>query len=340
MKRSHVITGHGGVQLRVHDLGVETAPAIILLHGWSQCHLSFARQATLAEKFRLILPDLRGHGQSDKPLDPSCYNTSRPWAEDMNAIIQTLNLVSPLLVGWSMGGWVVMDYLEHFGDSALAGVGLIGSSITTGRYLPPSAAQVRNDPPAKALGMYSDDLEENLAAVHAFVDVCFYKKPEAEVIAQAVGYNMLVPPPVRAAARLRQEDRRAVAESTTKPCWVAWGAYERLAPSDMGEQALAHFGNARGKVYQNSGHSPFWEEAGTFNADLTEFANNCFTGLFDDILPADKSYDWGSVSEHTVQGLAGRGYAKGVQNFLAKAVSSLSRKHTTMQQKQKLGSIR
>jgi len=43
MNRKHSITGHGGVQLCVHDLGPETAPAIILVHGWSQCHLSFAR---------------------------------------------------------------------------------------------------------------------------------------------------------------------------------------------------------------------------------------------------------------------------------------------------------
>jgi len=115
MNRKHSITGHGGVQLCVHDLGPETAPAIILVHGWSQCHLSFARQAALAEGFRLILPDLRGHGQSDKPLGPACYDNSRPWAEDMQAIITSLALDAPLLVGWSMGGWVVMDYLEHFG---------------------------------------------------------------------------------------------------------------------------------------------------------------------------------------------------------------------------------
>ena len=317
VRRSHLITGHGGVELRVHDLGPEAAPAIILVHGWSQCHLSFERQAALAGQFRLILPDLRGHGQSDKPLEPACYDSSDPWAEDIQTIIQTLDLKSPLLVGWSMGGWVVMDYLEHFGDSALAGVGLIGSSITTGRHLPPSAAQVRNDPSAKATGMYSDDLVENLAAVHAFVDVCFYQKPKAEVMAKAVGYNMLVPPVVRAASRLRQEDRRAVAEATTKPCWVAWGVHERLAPSDMGEQALAHFPNSQGQLYQNSGHSPFWEESEAFNADLTAFATRCFAGLPADILPVDEPHEMGHNRNRPDGRRIGHGYAKGVQDFSA-----------------------
>ena len=281
MSRTHQVNGYNGVSLHVSDIGSENDRSIILLHGWSQCRLAFDRQAKLADQFRIILPDLRGHGQSDKPLDAKCYNSSRPWAEDIHAIIQDLKLRHPLLVGWSMGGWVVMDYLEHFGDAAVAGVGLIGSSITTGQHLPPAAAQVRKDPVTKAMGMYSENLSENLAAVSAFVDACFHQKPNAEIKAKAVGYNMLVPPKVRMASRLRQEDRRAVAERTKKPCWVAWGDHERLAPSDMGEQILKHFPNSKRQTFKQSGHSPFWEEAEKFNLNLASFANVCFANLME-----------------------------------------------------------
>ncbi len=252
------------------------APTIVMLHGWSQCHLAFARQAPLADQFRLILPDLRGHGASDKPLDTAAYDQSAVWAEDINAIITGLQLHQPLLVGWSMGGWIVMDYLEHFGDAALSGVGLVGSSITTGRHLPAAAAKVRADNQAKAVGMYEDDLAANLAATRAFLDVCFHQMPDAEGIATAMGYNMMVPPLVRRAARLRQEDRRDVAQATSVPAWIAWGAHERLAPAEMGEQALAHFPNASETVFENSGHSPFWEEADDFNRALAAFADQCF----------------------------------------------------------------
>jgi non-heme chloroperoxidase len=276
MSRSHWIKGYGGVQLRVQDLGAEDAPVIILIHGWSQCHLSFERQAVLAENFRIILPDLRGHGQSDKPLDSALYDNSKPWAEDVHSIIETLKLKNPVLLGWSMGGWVVMDYLEHFGDAALAGISLVGSSITTGKHLPPAAFKVRNDAAAKAVGMYGDDLAENLASVVAFIDVCFHQQPDELAKTKAVGYNMLVPPQVRAASRMRQEDRRAVAQATTKPCLVVWGNHERLAPADMGIQALENFPNATGLTFEHSGHSPFWEEAEKFNAELTVFATACF----------------------------------------------------------------
>ena len=41
MNQSHQIKGSGGVMLSVHDLGLKSSPVIILIHGWSQCHLSF-----------------------------------------------------------------------------------------------------------------------------------------------------------------------------------------------------------------------------------------------------------------------------------------------------------
>ena len=113
MNRTHTITSHGGVNLHVNDLGSPDAPAIILIHGYSQCGLSFLRQHPLAKTHRLIIPDLRGHGQSDKPMNADAYATSEPWANDVKAIIDTLDLQNPLLVGWSMGGWVRERLCPH-----------------------------------------------------------------------------------------------------------------------------------------------------------------------------------------------------------------------------------
>lgn len=274
-RRHHTITGHGDVRLSVQDIGPLDGQPIILIHGWSQCHLAFARQTALAGEFRLIMPDLRGHGASEKPLVEEAYDNAVPWAGDIDAIIRELALDAPLLLGWSMGGWIVMDYLETHSDAALCGVALVGSSITTGRYLPEDAAKVRANNSAKAVGMYRDDLAENLEATRDFLDVCFHQKPDAETITKAMGYNMMVPPLVRASARLRQEDRRDVARKTTVPAWIAWGDHERLAPAGMGEEAVAHFPNAQKTIFKNSGHSPFWEEAENFNTELAQFARAC-----------------------------------------------------------------
>ena len=268
------------MQLHVADLGPLNAPVIMLIHGYSQCGLSFLRQHALAKTHRVIIPDLRGHGQSDKPLNADAYATSEPWANDVKAIIDTLNLQNPLLVGWSMGGWVVNDYIRTFGDTDIAGIALVGSSITTGRKLPPEAFAARSsNPDVAATAMRGDDLAANLIATAKFVQVCFSTPLPADDLAFMTGFNMLCPAPVREACRTRNEDYRDTSVAMTKPALILWGKHEHLAPAPMGEQALNTFPNATGLIYEHSGHAPFWEEADRFNTDLSAFAAQAFSQI-------------------------------------------------------------
>lgn len=268
---THRITGHGGVSLTVHDIGPADAPPVVLIHGWSQASPCWLRQHALAGAHRLIIPDLRGHGQSDKPAGEEAYMTSRPWAEDVAAILAALSLDRPVLVGWSMGGWVVNDYIRHYGDGALAGMVLVGSSIATGKALPPEALAARQaDPAIAAAGMFGDDLAANLAATTAFVRACFHQQPDPDDLAMMVGYNMLCPPHARICRR-RSDDFRADYAQTTKPVLVIRGMHERLSLPPMHAQILDVLPRATAHEYDTSGHSPFWEEPDRFNSDLAAF---------------------------------------------------------------------
>jgi pimeloyl-ACP methyl ester carboxylesterase len=53
----------------------------------------------LTQDHRLVAMDMRGHGLSDKPLQG--YDDSKLWADDVNAVIETLSLDDPVLCGWS-----------------------------------------------------------------------------------------------------------------------------------------------------------------------------------------------------------------------------------------------
>ena len=103
----------------------------MLVHGWSQSQLCWSRQTAgpLADDFRLVTFDLRGHGMSEKPLDAEPYVDARLWADDLNAVIEQLELDRPVLVGWSYGGYVVTDYLAAYGETAIAGVDLVGAAV-------------------------------------------------------------------------------------------------------------------------------------------------------------------------------------------------------------------
>src|SRR4029450_12892409 len=71
----HTVQGGSGLRLHVREWGRADGPPILLIHGISQSHLCWAKQyhSTLADEFRLVAYDLRGHGMSEAPLEPEHY---------------------------------------------------------------------------------------------------------------------------------------------------------------------------------------------------------------------------------------------------------------------------
>ncbi|HMK48614.1 MAG TPA: alpha/beta hydrolase, partial [Thermodesulfovibrionales bacterium] len=128
------VAGAGGVNLKVFEYGKADGQPIVLLHGWSQSHKSWVNQYTdkhLTKKFRLIVPDLRGHGESGR-ADLGGYMDGTLWAADLKAIMDSLNLEKPVLVGWSYGGAVILDYLTVYGDGNVGGINFVDA---LGQYL-------------------------------------------------------------------------------------------------------------------------------------------------------------------------------------------------------------
>ena len=72
------IRGGGGVTLRAHEWGARDGPAILFVHGWSQCDMCWDAQvqSPLAERFRMVTFDNRGHGMSESRSTPAATPTS------------------------------------------------------------------------------------------------------------------------------------------------------------------------------------------------------------------------------------------------------------------------
>ncbi|MDI3338999.1 MAG: alpha/beta hydrolase [Sphaerobacter sp.] len=149
--RSYTVQGGGGVRLHVEETGNPSGRPILFIHGFSQCRLAWDQQmrSDLADDFRLVAMDIRGHGLSDRPRDG--YDDPRRWADDVQAVIETLGLDRPVLSGWSYGGLIILDYVRYYGEERLGGIHLVGaiSKIGTPEATAPHTGRPRRTAPRR-----------------------------------------------------------------------------------------------------------------------------------------------------------------------------------------------
>lgn len=98
----------------VRELGERDAPPIVLIHGWNfDGEMAFHKlMPLLAEQYRVIVPDLRNHGKSDRIRGRF---ELADVADEVAAIIEAVGIDAPVpVVGYSMGGMVAQELaLRH-----------------------------------------------------------------------------------------------------------------------------------------------------------------------------------------------------------------------------------
>jgi pimeloyl-ACP methyl ester carboxylesterase len=101
--------------ISIHYRVEGNGPPIVLGHGVTDSSDVFYERgyvAALKPKYRLVLVDARGHGQSDKPHDPPSY-TPEKFASDIVAVLDDLSMKTAAYWGYSMGGWVGFALARH-----------------------------------------------------------------------------------------------------------------------------------------------------------------------------------------------------------------------------------
>src|SRR5690348_16593930 len=188
----HRITGGGGVQLHLVEGGNRGGRPILLIHGFSQSALAWRRQldSELADSYRLVAMDMRGHGLSDKPRD--AYADSKLWADDVDAAIRARHLDRPILCGWSYGALVILDYVRHYGEESIGGVHLVGAVTKLGS----DEAMAVLTPAFLGLvpGFFAADLEQGVQSMGSLLRACFVRPPPPADLYLMLGYNLTVPP--------------------------------------------------------------------------------------------------------------------------------------------------
>ncbi len=104
------IRGLTGARLSVIDIWPEgVQKTVMFVHGYAGCAETWEFQINhFARSYRVVAPDLRGHGQSDAPLT---QYTMPEMVDDLQTIADTLKLPEKfILVGHSFGGSICVEY--------------------------------------------------------------------------------------------------------------------------------------------------------------------------------------------------------------------------------------
>jgi non-heme chloroperoxidase len=266
------ITGGGGARLHVVETGNPKGRPIVFIHGFSQSWLAWRRQMSsdLADDYRLIAMDIRGHGESEKPRE--AYSDRILWADDVNAVIRELHLEQPVLCGWSYGSLVILDYIRQYGENAIGGVSIVDGLTKLGSdaALSVLTPELLNLVP----GFFATDVEESTRSLESLVRMCFVREPPVEDLYLMLGYNLAVPPHVRQALFSRSFDNDDLLRQIRKPVLVVHGAQDAVVKPSIVDQHQAGMTHAQVCVMSNAGHAPFWDDPVSFNQHLRAFCES------------------------------------------------------------------
>ncbi len=261
------VVSSDGVRLSVRSRGSAENPAVLFLHGYNQSHLSWTKQfeGDLAGRFHLIAFDLRGHGWSDKPDDVDAYREPRRWGDDVAAVLRSFGARRAVLVGWSYGGRVILDYLATHGSDAVAGINFVAAVVGDDKdYYGDDIGTIR--------GTMAKDPAANIDGTRRFLRACFATPPGADDFERMLAYNSMAPPAIRSKLAGRKVDGRELLAGITVPVLFTQGTLDGIISPAMSRYGASTVPGAALSLYEGVGHSPFFEAPERFDRELAEFA--------------------------------------------------------------------
>lgn len=257
----------------MHVLDKGHGRPLIFLHGWSSHGGYFAPQVeALSSDYRLVIPDLPGHRNSWAPLNE--LSISR-LATELHTLISDRKLQNPVLIGWSMGAMVALDYIARFGSEGIGG--LVIEDMTV---------KITNEPGWRFGIRNGFDTTQSIAAIEAMrSDWIAYSQnavprlfargriPNAHIgewIASEIARN-----DGQAMATLwqsmAQQDYRALLPKLSLPVLILHGGESQLYEPAVGQWIAANIAGARRCCFDNAGHTPHLEVPDAYNRALTDF---------------------------------------------------------------------
>ena len=274
------VLGSRETPLNVVEAGSPDGTEILFIHGVSQSYLSWKEQLNADELqgFRMVAFDLRGHGNSAKPWKSEDYDDGKIWADDVDAVITAKKLTRPVIVAWSYGGIVLMDYIRHHGTANIAAIHLVANTAALINRIEdpkPGDEALMQQMIANQVRQQSPDIEKNIASVKFAAPLLTEANLGDAWRQDAFMVTMMTPSYVRRALAGRKIDNKDIAGSLNDvSVLLSYGSKDGSVTDPMAAAFRSAYRQTIISKYDGIGHSPFAEDTKRFNAELVEFINS------------------------------------------------------------------
>lgn len=220
---------------------------LVLLHGYPLDHHTWDFVAPLLENdFDLILPDLRGFGEST--LSDSTY-TMDDFASDIVGLLDSLGIKQTAIAGHSMGGYVALAFTKLYPER-VRGLGLVST-------------QTLSDPPDKKEGRYKSAAEVNENGIGGVVDTMAPKFTPDEKLQLASREIMERQKPGAFIGALKamaeRMDTTSLLSTINFPLVVIHGDKDNLIPIDRAREVKSLVSTSHLIELKGVGHLPMME---------------------------------------------------------------------------------
>jgi 3-oxoadipate enol-lactonase len=252
-----------GIELAYTDEG--RGPAVVLLHGFPFDRSMWRGQVErLSNDFRVIAPDLRGHGETPAAGDAS---TMEELAEDVVALLDELNVPRVVLCGLSMGGYVALALYRAHPER----VRTLVLADTRPQADTEEARRAREENARRAL---SEGMRPIADAMLPKLLSARTREGAPEVVARVREMMLKVSPEGAAAALRGMAARRDQTELLSKidvPALVVVGSEDAVTPPAEAEAMRERIEGSRLVRIEGAGHVSNIERPEEFDRALAEF---------------------------------------------------------------------
>lgn len=261
-------TAADGARIAYADHG--SGRPLLLLHGLMAHSGFFEKQAPLAEDFRLIAPDLRGHGAS---RDAGGTVSVEQLADDIATMVETLDLTGIIGVGWSLGASVLWHVLN--GPAAQRFAASVVIDMTP-------CVRNRSDwqlgLSAEVCAARTTAIREDFPAFAGAAGRNIFAQPigiAAEPLASWSSSQFAANDPAAIGslwASLVDQDQRPLLRSIEQPALIVRGTGSQLYGAGTADYLSSALPRARTIEFAEAGHAPHLEQAELFNDTIRQFA--------------------------------------------------------------------